>query len=143
VRGRRQAGSALTEFALAWPIILLLVLAAIQVAVYGVESYSAREAALAGTRVGAERGATLALAQQAALRTLRPALPGGAESAWCPPVLGPGSPPRGVWVCASSRGADVEVRIGGEVPAVVPLPIVTATLPIAADAHLAREVFAP
>jgi len=143
VRRRPQAGGALAEFALAWPIILLLVLAAIQIAVYGVESYSAREAALAGTRVGAERGGTLLLAQQAALRTLRPALAGAAESAWCPPVAGVGSPPRGVWVCASSSGADVEVRIGGAVPAVVPLPIVAPTLPIAADAQLGREVFAP
>lgn len=140
---RRQGGSALTEFALAWPLIVLLVLAAVQIAVYGVESYTAREAALVGTRVGAERGVTLDVAQAAALRALRPALAGAAESAWCPPATGPGSPPRGVWVCASSTGTDVELRVGGGVPAVVPLPIIATTLPISADAHLAREVFAP
>jgi Flp pilus assembly protein TadG len=140
---RRQRGSGLTEFALAWPIVVLLVLAAVQIAVYGVESYSAREAALAGTRVGAERGATLDVAQQAALRALRPALVGAAENAWCPPVTGSGTPPRGVWVCASGGAGDVEVRVGGGVPAVIPLPLVAATLPISADAHLAREVFAP
>ena len=138
---RRQRGSALTEFALAWPLILLLVLAAIQIAVYGVESYSAREAALAGARVGSERGAGVEAAQQAALRALRPALAGASASAWCPPGAGGGAP-RWVWVCASTGSAGVEVRVGGTVPAIVPLPL-PAGLPISADAHLAREVFEP
>lgn len=139
---RRQRGSALTEFALAWPLILLLVLSAIQVAVYGVESYSAREAALVGARIASERGASLDVAQQAAIRALSPALAGASAAAWCPPAPDGESPPRWVWVCAQNTSNGVEVRVGGQVPAVVPLPAIS-TLPITADARLAREVFAP
>lgn len=139
---RRQRGAALTEFALAWPIILLLVLAGIQIAVYGVEAYSARSAALVGARVASERGASLDVAQQAALSALRPALAGASASPWCPPAPDGESPPPWVWVCAQYTPAGVEVRIGGRVPAVVPLPG-GAALPVSADAQLAREVFAP
>ncbi len=139
---RFQRGSALTEFALAWPLILLLVLAAIQIAVYGVEAYSAREAALAGARVGSERGVALDVAQQAAIRALRPALAGATAAAWCPAGAGTASPPPWVWVCASDGPSGVEVQVGGKVPAIVPLPL-AAALPISADARLAREVFVP
>lgn len=139
---RKERGSALTEFALAWPLILLLVLSAIQVAVYGVESYSAREAALVGARIASERGAGLDVAQQAAIRALRPALAGASATPWCPPPPDGESPPPWVWVCAQNTSGGVEVRVGGQVPPVVPLPG-GAALPISADARLAREVFAP
>jgi Flp pilus assembly protein TadG len=137
---RAQRGSALTEFALAWPIILLLVLASIQIAVYGVEAYTAREAALSGARVGSERGATPSLATDAALRALSPALAGADAVAWCP-----GSAavrPRWVWVCATESSAGIEVQVAGSVPAIVPLPLVAA-LPVNSEERLAREVFAP
>jgi Flp pilus assembly protein TadG len=140
VSARRQRGSGLTEFALAWPIILLLVLAAIQIAVYGVEAYTARAAALTGARVGSERGASAALAEDATLRTLRPALAGATAEAWCP-AAGV-TAPRWVWVCAVESGAGVQVRVGGQVPAIVPLPL-RPVLPVSADARLAAEVFSP
>jgi len=139
---RAQRGSALTEFALAWPLILLLVLSAVQVAVYGVESYSAREAALVGARIASERGATLDVAQQAAIRALRPALAGATATPWCPPPPDGERPPPWVWVCGQNTPAGVELRVGGQVPPVLPLPG-GAALPISADAQLAREVFAP
>jgi Flp pilus assembly protein TadG len=137
---RRQHGSALTEFALAWPIILLLVLAAIQIAVYGVEAYAAREAALSGARVGSERGATTGLAADTALSALRPALAGADAEAWCPGSAA--AQPRWVWVCASESAAGIQVQVGGSVPAIVPLPV-AAALPVGSTALLAREVFAP
>src|SRR4029077_6633293 len=52
-----ERGTALMEFALAWPIVLLLVLGAVEMAVWGSESASAREAALAGARAGTVAGA--------------------------------------------------------------------------------------
>jgi len=39
-------------------------------------------------------------------------------------------------------GPAIEVAVGGGVPPVVPLPLAT-RLPIAADAQVAKEVFAP
>ena len=84
------------EFALAWPLVLLLLLAAIQIAVYGVEAYSARAAALLGARVGSEAGGGRLPAGAAALHALGPALVGAAAAQWCPVTLGGsgGPPPR-------------------------------------------------
>jgi len=41
------------EFALAWPVALVLVLGAVETAVWGSELFAARSAALAGARAGA------------------------------------------------------------------------------------------
>ncbi|HEX6488375.1 MAG TPA: hypothetical protein VF137_05800 [Candidatus Dormibacteraeota bacterium] len=127
----------MTEFALAWPVILLLVLAAIQIAVYGVEAYTARAAALIGARIGSESGGGSGPAATAALRSLAPALAGASAAAWCPSSS---APPRWVWVCARDAGAAVEVEVGGQVPTIVPLPL-AAALPVSADAKVAKETF--
>lgn len=137
---RRQQGSTLTEFALAWPVILLLVLAAIQVAVFGVETYTARAAAILGARIGSEAGGGIGPAASAAVRSLAPALAGAGAAQWCPGSTA--TAPRWVWVCARDDGRLIEVEVGGQVPAVVPLPVAP-TLPIGADARIAKEVFAP
>ena len=49
--------------------------------------------------------------------------------------------PPAVWVCAVLSTAHVEVRVGGAVPALVPLLPGGGGLPVAADVGLAREVF--
>lgn len=135
-------GSALAEFAVAWPVVLLLVVVAIQLAVYGVEVYAARASALIGARVGSEAGSDSAAAAGAAIGALRPSLVMADAASWCPG--GSGDPPPGhpVWVCVTEAAAGVRVQVGGTVPAVVPLPV-TGGLPLSADASLARETFQP
>ena len=44
---RSGRGTAILEFALAWPVALLLALGCVELAVWGAESYAARSAALA------------------------------------------------------------------------------------------------
>lgn len=136
---RRQGGSALAEFALAWPVVLLIVLVAIQLAVYGVEVYAARDSALIGARVGSEAGGGPAPAESAAMRALDPSLIEASATAWCPGDAA--SRPR-VWVCAQDRGSSLQVTVGGSVPAIVPLPV-RPGLPLSADASLAKETFQP
>ena len=60
VRVRTQLAAALVEFALAWPIALVIVLASVEVAVWAEEAYGARSAALAGARAGSVSGGTSA-----------------------------------------------------------------------------------
>ncbi len=135
---RRANGSALLEFAIAWPVALLLVAGSVQLAVWGSEAYSARQAALAGARAGSAADGTAALAESAALRLLQPALVGTSAGAWCPGAAGARP---AVWVCAVFSTARIEVRIGGAVPALVPLLPGGGALPVEADVGLAREVF--
>jgi len=135
---RRANGSALLEFAIVWPVALLLVAGSVQLAVWGSEAYSARQAALAGARTGSAADGTAALAESAALRLLQPALVGTSAGAWCPGATG--AKPA-VWVCAVSNTARIEVRVGGAVPALVPLLPGGGGLPVAADVGLAREMF--
>jgi hypothetical protein len=111
-------GTALMEFALAWPVALLLVLGAVETTVWGSEVYAARSAALAGARAGAVVGASTAVAVGVAVRTLAPSLVGVGASAWCP---GESLTPPPVWVCASDLGDAIEVVIRGAVPALVPI----------------------
>jgi len=140
-RPRGGRGNALAEFALAWPIVLLLVLATVQLAVYGVEAYAARASALVGARVGSEAGGSPATASAAAIQALSPSLVETSAVAWCPPILGRGAPPAGaVWVCAVDQGGSFRVAVGGSVPAIVPLPV---GLPLHAGASLAKETFQP
>ena len=126
------------EFALAWPVALVLVLGAVETAVWGSEVFAARSAALAGARAGAVAGAKPVVAAEVTLRTLEPSLVGVAPSAWCP-----GESPHqpAVWVCARDLGDAVEVDIGGEVPALVPL-VGEPGLPLHARVAVAKEVFA-
>jgi Flp pilus assembly protein TadG len=134
---RRQAGSALLEFAIAWPVTLLLVMGAVQLAVWGSEAYSVRQAALAGARAASGVGGTAAVAQSTALAVLRPSLVGVSPTAWCPGL--PGHPR--VWVCVRYLSSTSEVRVGGSVPALVPIFPGSGGLPVGADVILPREAF--
>src|SRR5579864_2580639 len=117
------------EFALAWPVAPLLVLGCVELAVWGTESHAARNAALAGARAASAAGADPRAGEVVALRTLGPSLAGASPVAWCP---GAGPEPTGVWVCAYDKGLTVEVKVGGSVPALVPL-LGSTGLPLHAD----------
>lgn len=133
--GRR--GTALMEFALAWPIVLLLVLSAVQVTVWESESAAARYAALAGARAGTVAGAGVDAAAQVTLRALSSSLVGVSGSVWCPrdPTRAPA-----LWVCATDLGAALEVDVGGSVPSLVPIAPGRG-LPLHAHAVLDKEGF--
>jgi hypothetical protein len=131
-------GTALMEFALAWPVALLLVLGAVETTVWGSEVYAARSAALAGARAGAVVGAGTAVAVGVAIRTLAPSLVGVGASAWCP---GESRIPPLLWVCASDLGDAIEVVVRGTVPALVPL-IGSRGLPLEERMAVRKEVFA-
>ena len=126
------------EFAFTWPIALVLVLGAVETAVWGSEAFAARSAAVAGARAGAIAGANPAVAADAALRTLSPSLVGVTASAWCP---GETRPHPAVWVCVRDLGAAIQVDVGGVVPALVPIAY-TGGLPLRAHAVIQKEVFA-
>ena len=131
-------GTALMEFALAWPVALLLVLGAVETTVWGSEVYAARSAALVGARAGAVVGAGTAIAVRVALHTLGPSLVGVVAAAWCP-----GDPPNAppVWVCARDIGDAIEVVIGGVLPTLVPI-VSEGGLPLSARAAVQKEAFA-
>jgi hypothetical protein len=135
---RPRQGTALVEFALAWPVALLLVLGAVETAVWGSEAFAARFAALAGARAGAVAGATAALAGEVTVRVLAPNLVGVGAAAWCP---GESRPAPRVWVCASDLGDAIEVEVGGEVPALVPMAGENG-LPLQARVAVQKEAFA-
>ena len=132
-----KRGTALMEFALAWPIVLLLVLGAVQLAVWESESAAAHEAALAGARAGTVVGARLETAVHVAIRAMSASLVGVVASAWCPKDL---EPRPALWVCATDLGAALEVDVGGSVPAIVPL-VSSDGLPIRAHVVLDKEGF--
>lgn len=131
-------GTALMEFALAWPIALLLVLGAVETAVWGSEAFAARSAALAGARAGAVVGGNPTVALDVTVRTLSPSLVGVAASAWCPDSPRPLPP---VWVCARDLGAAIQVDVGGAVPALVPI-VHEGGLPLLAHVVIQKEAFA-
>lgn len=131
-------GTALMEFALAWPVALLLVLGAVQTAVWGSEVFAAQSAALAGARAGAVAGASPAVAVGVTVRTLSPSLVGVTASAWCP---GESQPLPPVWACARDLGAAIQVDVGGVVPALVPL-VHAGGLPLSAHVVVQKEAFA-
>jgi hypothetical protein len=130
-------GTALMEFALAWPVALVLVLGAVEAAVWGSETIAAQSAALAGARAGAVAGATPAIAVGVALRVLAPSLVGVTASSWCPQEA---RPRPSVWVCARDLGSAIEVAVGGVVPALVPI-VYEGGLPLRARVVLEKEVF--
>jgi Flp pilus assembly protein TadG len=135
---QKRAGSTLLEFAIAWPVAVLLVAGSVQLAIWGAQASAARQAALAGARAGSAADANAAMAESVALASLRPVLVGTAASAWCPGSRTP-SPP--VWVCVGWSAAKVEVRVGGSVPPIVPLVSGASGLPLTADVALVREAF--
>lgn len=130
-------GAAMTEFALAWPMALLLVLGCVELAVWDAEAFTARSAALAGARAASVVGSDPDIAVGVALRVLAPSLVGVKATAWCPGQSG--SAPQ-VWVCAIDTGAAVEVDVGGSLPSLVPL-LSGGRLPIRARAVVKKEVF--
>ncbi|HEU0169410.1 MAG TPA: TadE family protein [Chloroflexota bacterium] len=134
---RLSRGAALMEFALAWPIVLLLVLGAVEMAVWESESAAAREAALAGARAGTVAGAGVDAAAQVTLRALSSSLVGVSGSIWCP--RDPSRAPA-LWVCATDLGAALEVDIGGWVPSLVPI-VPGRGLPLRAHVVFDKERF--
>ena len=137
-RVRRMRGTTLIEFALAWPIALLLALGSVETAVWGSETFAARSAALAGARAAATAGGTPALAVEVTRRILSPSLVGVSTSSWCP---GESQASPALWVCASDLGDAIQVEVGGVVPAVVPLAG-SAGVPLHARVVVQKEVFA-
>ena len=137
-RLQRNRGAALIEFALAWPIALLLALGTVETGVWGSETFAARSAALAGARAAATAGGTPALAVEVTRRILAPSLVGVATVAWC---AGGSQASPALWVCASDLGDSIQVEIGGTVPALVPFAG-TAGLPLHARVVVQKEVFA-
>jgi len=135
---RCSRGTALMEFALAWPIVLLLVLGAVQIAVWEGEVTSAHDAALAGARAGTVAGAGADIAARVALRAMSTSLVGIGVSLWCPRDARP--MPRGAWVCATDLGSSLEVDVGGWAPALVPV-FPTSSLPLRAHVVLGKERF--
>lgn len=130
-------GAALVEFALAWPVALLLVLGCVELAVWSAESFAARSAALAGARAASVAGSDPRVAAMVTVRVLTPSLVGAQARVWCPAQSGE-SPP--VWVCATDLGGAVQVEVGGSVPAIVPVGP-GAGLPLRAHVVLQKETF--
>jgi hypothetical protein len=131
-------GTALVEFALAWPIALLLALGTVETAVWASETFAAQSAALAGARSAAAAGGSPQFAEAVTQRVLSPSLVGVAATAWCPGESRV-SPP--LWICARDLGEAMQVEIGGAVPAIVPL-VTRAGLPLHARAVVQKERFA-
>lgn len=131
-------GTALMEFALAWPVALLLVLGAVEMAVWAAETFAARSAALAGARVGAIAGTPPDRAAGVTVRTLSPSLVGVTAAIWCP---GQSGLPPAVWVCATDLGPAIEVDVGGSVPALIPI-VSRSGIPLQAHVVLEKESFA-
>jgi len=128
----------MVEFALAWPVALLLVLASVELAVWAAESFAARSAALAGARAAAVAGASPQVATTVTIRVLASSLVGVDAVAWC---AGQGGAPPPVWVCGSDLGSAVQVDVGGSVPALIPLAPGRG-LPLHAHVALQKESFA-
>lgn len=131
-------GTALMEFALAWPVALLLVLGAVETAVWATETFAARSAALTGARIGAIAGTPADRAATVTLRTLLPSLVGVTAATWCP---GQSGRPPDVWVCATDLGSAIQVDVGGSVPALVPI-VSRSGIPLHAHVVLDKETFA-
>ena len=139
MRAQAQSGAALVEFALVWPIVLVIVLGAVEAAVWSAEAYAVRAASIAGARAGSVAGGTPATASAVAIQTLSAGLVGVRATAWC---RGSGQPKPPLWVCAKDTGRAVEVDIGGSVPALVPV-VGQPGLPVNAHVVLQKEAFAP
>lgn len=128
----------MVEFALAWPVALLLALGCVELSVWGAESFAARSSALAGARAGTLAGSSPRAASAVTMRALAPSLVGARAAAWCP---GQGGEPPSVWVCATDLGLAVQVDVGGSVPALVPIGL-AGGLPLHAHVVLQKVTFA-
>jgi TadE-like protein len=135
---RPERGAAILEFALAWPVALLLVLGSVQLAVWGAESFAARSAALAGARAASAAGSSPRIAESVTIRVLASSLVGARAGIWCP-VQG-GQEPL-VWVCATDLGAAMQVDVGGSAPTLVPFGPEKG-LPLHAHVVIQKEAFA-
>ncbi|HXD80550.1 MAG TPA: TadE/TadG family type IV pilus assembly protein [Candidatus Acidoferrum sp.] len=136
-RASSSRGAAILEFALTWPVALLLALGCVELAVWSAESFAVRSAALAGARAGAVAGASAQMATLVTIRALSPSLVGVQAGAWCPGQSGAAP---SVWVCATDLGSAVQVEIGGSVPALVPVGLGYG-LPVHAHAEMQKETF--
>jgi len=125
------------EFALAWPIVLLLVLGAVQIALWVSEAAAVREAARAGARAGTVAGASADLAARVTVTAMSAALVGSDVAVWCP---GQRAPQPRLWVCAKDIGSALQVDVGGSVSAVVPI-VRGGGIPIRAHVVLDKEGF--
>lgn len=134
---QRRRGAALLEFALAWPVALMLALGCVELAVWGEESFAARSAALAGARAGTAAGSSAQVATFVTMRVLAPSLVGARPAEWCPAGGGVAPP---VWVCSADLGSAIEVEVGGSVPAVVPIGLQPG-LPLHAHVVIQKELF--
>ena len=134
---RSQWGAAILEFALAWPVALLLALGCVELAVWGAESYAARSAALAGARAASVAGSSPRIAALVTVRALSPSLVGVQAGDWCPGQGGEAPP---VWVCAKDVGSAMQVEVGGFVPALVPVGLGQG-LPVRARVEIQKETF--
>jgi hypothetical protein len=132
-----ERGAAILEFALAWPVALLLVLGSVQLAVWGAESFAARSAALAGARAASAAGSSPRVAESVTMRVLAPSMIGARPDAWCPGQGGQRPP---VWVCATDLGSAMQVDVGGSVPALVPFGPEQG-LPLHAQVVIQKEAF--
>ena len=132
-------GAALVEFALTWPLAVLLVTASVEVGVWAAEWSAAHAAAAAGARAASASGASAGTGALVALRSLAPALAGTRAGTWCP---GESHAAPQVWVCARDLGRRVQVSVGGTVSALVPL-LGGDGLPIRADVTVQKETFTP
>lgn len=129
-------GSALVEFALAWPVALLIVLGAVEISLWASESFAARDAALAAARAEAVAGGSPAAASRIAISDLQAGVFGAPVIASCNRALGG----EGIEVCVRDLGPEVDVAIDGSVPSLVPLAAGHA-LPISAHAVVRKEVY--
>ena len=136
-RAGSRRGAAILEFALAWPVALLLALGCVELAVWSVESFAARSAALAGARAAAVAGSTPQIAALVTIRALSPSLVGVQAGAWCPGQGGDAPP---VWVCAMDLGPAIQIDVGGSVPSLVPVGFGNG-LPLHAHIEMQKEAF--
>ena len=136
-RAGSRRGAAILEFALAWPVALLLALGCVELAVWSVESFAARSAALAGARAAVVAGSTPQIAALVTIRALSPSLVGVQAGAWCPGQGGDAPP---VWVCAMDLGPAIQIDVGGSVPSLVPVGLGNG-LPLHAHIEMQKEAF--
>ena len=134
---RSSSGTALVEFALAWPIVLLLVLGAVQLAVWESEAAAAHESALAGARAGTAAGAGAEVASEVTLRAISVSLVGVRALPWCPTDARPAPV---LWGCATDACSALQVEVGGSVPSLVPI-VPGGGLPVRAHVVLGKETF--
>lgn len=131
-------GTALIEFALAWPVALLLVLGGVEVALWASESLAARAAVLAGARAATVAGASPDTATVITIRALQPSVFGAKVVASCDR----GGADAELRVCAHDLGSQVDVSIDGSVPSLAPL-VSGRGLPISAHVVVRKELFEP